>query len=1037
MKPIKLSMTAFGPFADTAEIDFSSIQNGLFLISGDTGAGKTTVFDGISFALFGNSSGCARTADTFRSHFADDKTETKVSLEFEHRGENYYIERIPQYERRKIRGNGTIKQSARAELTMPDGKIIDGVSKVNQQIAEIIGIDWKQFSQVSMIAQGEFQKLILSGSSQRSEILRKLFGTEHLVNLQEKLKSMSADARRQCELSVNSAVQYLSGAMLTDFSSMKQITDNFDAGSWEQAENLISLEISKDKESFEHLNQEKTSLNSEYEKLIQEQSEALAINDAFRQLVQANKDKETLDNLKPVIENKKTAVKNGKTALIILKPLWDAVKSAENQRENLLHNISENNSEIIKLNKDSALKNEKLKELEKQAPDIEKKQAKANKINLLLPKYDEAQKLLLNVQKITENLNTIQDNITDLEEKFKTADIRKKQWEEAVKSKQEINDNLGAFRLSIEKLKNMLNILNSLKASVDEKEKLVKSLESKRPKYINAEKSYINSKQKYDNTELLFMRNMSGILAEKLEDGLPCPVCGSLNHPDICKTECTDINEEQLKSAKNDFNKAKDNFTVLQIETEKINASIRQIDNDISSRIEETFCQKIEQNDFQKFISIQHSDINEQIKKQTETEQMLNKKIEYIKNAEIKLEKLALQRKNAEAIYQKYKDNYTALLSDKASAESNYKLIISELEYSSKKDAETALVNLSTEISEYRENIDNTKNEIADINTRLSAEKRSLSENTAKLEELDSEINKVKKDLESAMSQNNFTTTLYNQSLISKEEIENLENEISYYNEQIIKNTELINNLSKTTKNKKECDITGLNEKIGILKNNIDSNEKRLREIYNKIKTNTEIIKKLKNEYSLSEIKQKYYAMISELSRTANGNLSGRERILLEQYVQAFYFEKIIDAANIRLNSMTWGQYELCRTSGTDQRQQSGLELSVLDNYTGKIRPARSLSGGESFKAALSLALGLSDVIQSFSGGIEISSMFIDEGFGSLDSESLEQAVETLKSLSGGDCMIGIISHVSELKEKIDRQIIVEKSTKGSTVKLV
>lgn len=1036
MKPLELKMTAFGPFADTVIIDFSRIKNGLFLISGDTGAGKTTIFDGISFALFGMSSGCARTSDTLRSHYSADSTATKVTLEFEHHGELYYIERSPQYERKKQRGSGTVKQAPFAELKMPDGKIIAGVGKVNQKIEEIIGVNWKQFTQISMIAQGEFQKLILANSNQRSEILRKLFDTENFVLIQNNLKLRAAEAKKQCEESEKAAVQYLNGAVLADITPVKELLSDFELYKWEQAADIINSEIQKDSGDFEYLNSEKNKLNLSWEQLVQERNAAQEVNSNLEKLKNAEQEKQKLDSLKDAFDSKSDTLKKGKTALINIKPFADELDSIQKQYDSTETALKINLMEIQRLENELRIQTENKIKADSFKENIEKNNREISKISLLIPKYANAERLKKEINEKSVQIETLTLKTADLEEKFRKADQMKTSLEENIKNSSGLEDKITVIQMNLEKIRNEINQLKSIKKLYDELSNKKRDFQEIQSRYLSAETEYVRLNKLHENAELLFMRNIAGILASKLEEGSPCPVCGSTVHPQKCPFENELINEEKLKSMKEDMENAKEKLTAVQLESGKLKTIILQTEKDILSRIYEYFGVRTETGNFEGFMSSKESEL---LKSETDEKNSLdNLKNEYeqLKKNEKKLEKLTAEREKAEKIYNDCKLLNDKLSSEKSAAEREYALISSELEYDSGKTAEEHLLALETENARLKKEIESAELNLNRINEELSAEKRLSDENAKRKAELFNALKNAESNLNKAMTDNSFTREIYEKSLISASEIEQLESEISDYNRKTVHITELIANLKKQTENKTYCDVDELNEKIGVYKNKIDDTEKRIREIYSKINTNSQVVKKLKAEFERSEDRQKKYAVISELSKTANGTLSGRERILLEQYVQAFYFEKIIHAANIRLNSMTWGQYELLRGEGTDMRQQSGLELSVLDNYTGKVRPACSLSGGESFKAALSLSLGLSDVIQSFAGGIEISSMFIDEGFGSLDSESLEQAVDTLKNLSGNDCMTGIISHVSELKEKVDHIITVTKTNRGSTVKM-
>lgn len=1032
MKPIKLTLTAFGSFADTVVIDFTKTGNGLFLISGDTGAGKTTIFDGISFALFGNSSGTARTPDTFRSHFAVDNVVTQAELDFEHRGKLYKICRTPQYERPKQRGEGFIKQSASAELTLPDGKTIAKVAPVTQAVEEILGVNWKQFTQISMIAQGEFQKLILSNSNQRSEILRKLFGTENYVLLQEKLKAMALDAKKKCEESENAILQYLKGASLNDYTELNGFISDFEIYKCNQAMEIIQVEIKADDEAFSLLSSEKEKTAFEKQQLIQKKNEAELINNSFKRLEELRHNMSELELQKKITQDKKDFLEDAKIALIRIKPIYDENVVLKKQYEELENKIFVNHKEIQKLKNITEDLEMKKEELKKSKTEIEKNDSEIKRIELMIPKFIQAEEFEKKIIKKDNDLNLLENELNRVGKMLGDVDKKRHQLEDKINASEGLNEKLMESRIRIQHINQQkksaltaISIFNEI--TLDEKK-----LKKIQGKYIEAEKKYIADKKAYDDAELFFMRNLAGILAVTLKENEPCPVCGSRIHPDKCHADMAEIDESSLKILKERFLESKEKLNHIKIEAEKIRILIVQLNEKLKQIIYETFGENAEINE--KFIVDSVKELESMESSETEKINLIVKIISDSEEAAKKLIKLDSEQKKAEGYCKKYKEQIETLASEKAVIEGNLKMIKDELDYPSK-DAALAR---AKEFKIYNEKIlaeiENNTSQIIKTGEKINTEERLKNENSELIEKLKPVFNESCNKLSEALENNKFSIERFKERLVPAEKIEKLEKEIAEFENKYNSTKELLKTQEDLLNGKEIQNLSDIEKELEKLSEEISEMEKRKLELFSKINSNKTAINKIQEELEISEEKQQNYAIISELSRTANGNLNGKEKLQLEQYVQAFYFEKIISAANLRLSNMTWGQYELLRSEGSDNRHQSGLELSVLDNYTGKIRLARSFSGGEFFKASLSMALGLSDVIQSFAGGIEISSMFIDEGFGSLDSESFEQAIETLRTLSGNDCMIGIISHVHELRDKVEHIITVTKTNKGSSV---
>lgn len=894
MKPIKLTISAFGPYKDKVNIDFSKLgENGIFLITGDTGAGKTTIFDAISFALFGEVSGSNRPIQSLRSDFADMEEETYVELEFLHKNIKYVIRRNPEYERPKKRGEGTTKKSADASLEF--GKeVVSGIKNVDIKIEEILGINAKQFKQIAMLAQGEFLKILFAESKDRTEIFRKIFDTDIYNLIAKKLKEKLKESNNE-------------------LNSLKQaFATNVDNIIWSEENKEI------DKLYVENILDE---LTNEVKK---NENEKIQIDNEV-------KEKENDIKIKEEKIDKQTKINSNIIEFNNLLKLRDEYKNQEEKIKNMKDRIS---------------KNQRIKEI-------------------ITPKEE----------KIKTQKNTIKDIENELENITKSMELKKEAEKESSKTLENVEKMGGIFKeynKDVEEkdvLKNSLDTIEKAKKLQEDKLKAVEE-------YEKAEKEYLNLNNEYLRKEDEFFKEQAGILAEKLEINKPCPVCGSLGHPNIAKKSNSVLSKEELEKLKTELETKQKIKQDKQENCISINSSLKTLINE-NKEI---------------FKDINESNMNFNILEDQITEEKLAKE-----------EKISLN-----------KDVLVSLYYD----------ITNE--------------NLEIENFKYEDFKQEIINKINEERNKLIQEETVFETKSKQLEQERKILSKYEEEYMLAIKSLGFNAEKeYKDIVMSDEQIEKENAKIEEYKTNIIANNTKIESLEEEVKGKYEIDLTDLNNEVKLDKQELINKKNEQLNIISKYNNNQKIYLKLKETSTNLNKKEKEYAILEDLSKTANGTLPNKKRIEFEQYVQATYFDMIIAEANKRLLKMTEGRFILVRKE-TPERQSDriGLDLEVIDNYTGKKRDVKSLSGGESFKAALSLALGLSDVIQSYSGGVVIDTLFIDEGFGSLDTESREQAINTLSLLIDGNKLVGIISHVTELKERIDKKIIVTKTNEGSRVEI-
>jgi exonuclease SbcC len=1091
MKPIKLVMSALGPFRGIVEVPFYQLgPSGLFLISGDTGAGKTTIFDAISFALYGNASGENRSSDSLRSDYADDDEKTYVELTFLHRDKEYIVLRNPTYKRSKKRGTGTTEEKANATLTMPDGRVITGYAPVTEAITELLGIDWKQFKQISMIAQGEFLELLTADSNTRGLIFRKVFGTEIYDTIQKKLKEKSNRLRNQCEDGDKRIQQYLEGILCGEECLHREAIEEWkvskDIHQVSKMMDLLALLIDEDRNKYKEEKALNDSLNKEIAKKATEYIRAEQINQLFVNLKQVEEEYDKLMQLSKEMVQEEKRYHLAEKALHIVKPIEETYVRIKRELNSLVMEIEKGKEQKAVLEDHLRSLFAVYKEKEANKPRISELSVKINQLKEELIKYDEISRQEQVKIELEEDKVKLEKQISDIgSQKGKLVEEQAEKQSE-LENYKDTDKDLVLCDNKLQQIGNAIKQLNSLLLSMEnlksEKETLLKRQED----FCIAENKYQEIRHHYQEMEAHFLREQAGIIAATLKTGLPCPVCGSTQHPKKAILTEKAPSEEDLKREKaildaahkvlmDSSNKCEKQKTKVSTLWKNLKENLNQIlDDDNASNC-----------NMESLMELVHGKLGRMAELEKEEEQrrlQLQKENEQKKLCADRLIEIRNQLQTLEEELAKKQDKYSEVMKSLSSIHGTLVTLKKDLKYARKEEAKHATKEiteecnrLQTELTEaetaYRETelkLTNTAAVVREnekmFRMKLEEYQEVKSRFIQKLEEcgftdkghgrksLDAHTLELELDFAKALDHEVAITSeplsnepafdegvaIYRQILLTEEELSSLRNSIELYYRNKEKLEEKIKQLKMDTDHQEVKDLEKLAQEQRELDQRKAECEDRVGRIFNRLSNNEAIYHKVNEENKeLVKIRQDYLTY-NELSKTANGDLAGKSKIAFEQYVQAFYFDKIIKEANNRFYKMSNHQYILMRKEDpSNLRSSTGLELEVMDYYTGKVRSIKSLSGGESFKAALSLALGLSDVIQSFAGGIEVDAMFVDEGFGSLDSDSLEQAIETLNSLAIGNRFVGIISHVSELKERIDKKILLEKSMEGSSLRLI
>ena len=915
MRPLNLKLSAFGPYSGTTEFDFTKLgTGGLYLITGDTGAGKTTIFDAITYALYGETSGSRREVSMLRSKYADDATPTEVELTFRYRDQEYTVKRNPEYEKRKARGEGTTKQVANAELTYPDGKVVTRIKDVDHAIRDIIGINKEQFCQIAMIAQGDFLKLLLASTKERIEIFRHIFKTELFGDLQERLKRESNTLSDVCDAIKQSISQYIGGIVCEEDTTDSIEVSRAKNGSLPTEDVITLLEklIADDEKAEQTIAVQKEQLQKEL--------------DAVKATIRKAQDVLTA---KADLEKNETALAAETEAQKELTAHWEAARSNQ----------------------------PKMKELGE----------KAAEIKALLPDYDELETKETAFRRNRAFIETGAEAVAEKENDIRTIDEGITNMIEERKSLEKAGEEKLQLEAEKKALTDQADRLNTLKANMVALEKAESDYAQGLQEYHSKQSVFERLDSKYKALNKAYLDAQAGILADTLQANEPCPVCGSTTHPNIAvKPENAPTKEqlEELQSKADAANhdaasartKAGNLKGVLDEKNERVLHEVNALLGDVAVA------------DAKSLIAVTLSDI----KLRTEAlDQTISEATAKITRAET-IDRLLPERN------------------------------------SKRESLKEELLALSDQIKSKTAENDSLKTRIGELKAKLTFAAKEEAEATMKAFSLKAE--QMGNEYDAALKALNDNKETLASLRSAKEEI------VKRLGDQ--PNVDLEQESAKQTalEDRMECcdrDAKATHARVVANRTALDNIQARSGDL---IKT------------------EKTYSWVKALANTANGNLAGKEKVMLETYIQMHYFERIIARVNTRLMIMTDGQYDLVRRKeALNNKGQSGLDLNVIDHYNGSERSVRSLSGGESFKASLALALGLADEIQASAGGIKLDTMFIDEGFGSLDEDSLAAAMKALTSLADGNRLVGIISHVGELKQKIDKQIVVRKDKVGGS----
>ena len=913
MRPLYLKLCAFGPYADELELDFTKLgTEGLYLITGDTGAGKTTIFDAITFALYGTASGNNRDPDMLRSKYADEDAETYVELTFAYGGKEYTVRRTPPYDRQKKRREGIIRQNATAKFIAPGKPVLTSIREVDSAIKDLIVLTREQFSQIAMISQGDFRQLLQADTGVRQKIFRDIFHTHFYMTLQQKLHAERIALETQLKQAMLSIRQYVNGILCPEDSVHYRdvLLAKEDKLPISEVLSLLLTLIDTDRQAQASTEEKVASLDV--------QIEAIAA-----RLTEAQKHAEAQEKLQ-------------------------ATEAALAEKSQLLVQLEQRQQETAAT-----------------VPEQEELDNQIRTLELQLPSYEELERLQQQLRQATHQLETAEKQLAQSQADIDSAGELLAKLQAERKTLEAVPTEKQQLLRQAESLQLRKQNLEALAGAIEVLEKARKVLAADQKAYLQQKEHSSLLELQYTTKNQAFLDEQAGILATSLRDGVPCRVCGSTVHPNPATLSDGAPTEKEVKDAKAAWEKA-DKETAAA--SQKANTQMG-----IVSAAEAAMLQQLEA-----------------LLPGTGADDATDVLTEQLALLKTQLADLDIQLHSAENGIRRL-EKLDQLLPQQESTFA---------------DAQAQNQSLKEAVASGKTGMQSLSEQVTTSQKKLPfPEKRTAIAEIATMESRRNLLRKAQTDAEAAYRNCQQTVTGLQAAL------EQLQ---AYLQDSVA------------------GDIPAMEAQKSSLNSEKQQLQQRILELHNRHFANSNAHRNISQQSDTAQQLQNQYGWMKALDATANGDLSGKERIMLETYVQATYFERILQLANLRLQKMTDGQYDLQRSEEAEGNSKVGLKLNIIDHINSTVRSVNTLSGGEAFLASLSLALGLSDAVQQ-STGIQLDTLFVDEGFGSLDEEALRKAYLTLQQLSDGHRLVGIISHVPELKMRINKQIVVKKDKTGAS----
>lgn len=1071
MKPVELEISAFGSFGGCEKIRFDNVQQGIFLVTGDTGAGKTTIFDAIMYALYGKTSGGRREGSMMRSHFAKDGQITYVKYTFRNRGNVYTVYRQPEQirtskRRRKDGQYGTTKEGAKVCLTLPDGTDFTGKGReTDAKLCEIIGLDAEQFTQIAMIAQGDFLRLLLASSRERREIFARIFDTQVCEQVQTALEQrykavygQLEDSRKLCEHDVDAVRLPEQSVYAQRWEEQGKLSGNDNAQLMELLESIQEELVQREKS----VQEQKRSNDCAIQKLQQQIADADRHNNMLKELLCAKTHFMKCEEQSVQCEKIQERIDIGKRAASVctyeteMKQKRQKLSEMQEKMQRIADEMTHIESETSKLQE------QKSKAQKKYASDGSKSLEQAACLERTLSAYENCEKKEKLWKEKEEGLRHV------LAKEKEAVSRRQKFMEQSAVVQRGMEERSSAqkeyYRLKEKEQESntRLELLCAVWNRKDCMERLEADVLEKRSSYMEADEAYRSASADYEDKNHIFLDAQAGIMAQRLSEGEPCPVCGSTHHPKL-----THVPAEVLKQS--DVDKA----AQLREQADKTRQEASEASAQAGNRLKQE--EALVWADMRR-LGYSGEDVDakedgrsgndkgtvavsamvpwEGVQKQKEDEQHILSQI--IRQAQImkkrmeEYEKLQEQNKKLQTSLRQTEEECASKAEEKMklqveveTLQNEVQALRRELVYASASEAGQEVARLRKYAADLQSASERASEVLEKHFAELASLKGQLTNGNQQIDSMTAEVTGAEHMFGIKMKEAGFThMDAYYAGLKEVSEVEKREEQLRNMQIDYIEAKTKLEALEKQAQGmeRKPVEMQAMRGEEKHLAEQSGELDHMLKELYSIRSGNEKCISNIRHALNERVELEKRYGIISSLYKTANGKLTGAyARLNFQTYMQRIYFKKVVNEANKRLRVMSGQQFELrCRELESLGRQgEAGLDLDIYSFVTGQVRDVKTLSGGESFMAALAMALGMADIIQNAAGSVRLETMFIDEGFGTLDDDSRREAIRILDELAAGKQLIGIISHVTELKEQIPVRLHVKKNEQGSRVEWI
>ena len=1027
MRPLTLEMSMFGPYGAPVTVDFSRFgEGGVFLITGDTGAGKTTLFDGIVYALYGKVTNDRRNGVTMRSDFAAPQDRTYVRLTFEQNGRTYVIERSPAYERSARRGGGTTRQEALVSLTLPDGRVVESENEVFTFVKDLIGLDYEQFKQVSMLAQGEFLKLLLAKSREREEIFRKLFATYTYEQLGTRLRERAVRLKGEVEgLKIQLSTR-LTQMLLPDFPLLPEAEN---AG---QFLNQARLTCQADEYALEEGNKQLEVSEKAYKEAIADQEKADNANKLLAQLEEVQGKSAALQAKQQTMQAEGARLDAADRARKVeavdrlFRASVDAHAQAQEEHAKLGLMLKKAQSDLASMETQA----QKVPQLESA---LQEKRARIRLLKEAQPDFARLAELTEKDKLLEKTLRDLNDGVSHCRYSIRQLETAQANIDSQIRQLGEPSTDLEALTQRRTEAASAAEKSKRLFSLCQQRDELRKALLADLARLERFDRDASMLKTRYTAAYTDFLKEQAGLLAESLEADKPCPVCGSVHHPAPAALSGHAVSEQELEQLKAAAEAAANRY-----------AEQARLCTGLKERVL-AYDQSAQETASELGIAAAAQDARKHYYARVEETEKLDGQISALRSQRMLLDKLRQTseetRRNLDhlrAELDKAQKEESQAREASASIKSEISTLSGRLPCPTAQDAVLELRRFGAEEAKLNLIIEDIRTKAQTCRQAVSELEGKLSQSRENAAQAAQTLLSRREELEKAIAAQGFADHgEYEAARLSDEEYSRGREAIAQYEREKAAAKQDVERLTEQTRGMSRTvpEVTGA--KVDACKQRLDALKAQRERINHRLETNRSVSVEVEKTQARFHALGDEYERVRQLSDLAGGKTAGRYRISFEQYLQRHYLEAVVTQANRHLTRMTDGRYELKRREQLRTLNEGALEMNVLDRYSMRQRPVGTLSGGEAFMASLSLALGLSETVMNETGGVRIDTLFVDEGFGSLDDSALDQAVNMLTQLGEGSRLVGIISHVGELRDRIDRQLVVtNRPGKGSAVRI-